>query len=115
MGGQANTPAQDANQFTANGLTITAAPATATAGAIVSVTGTSLTSSLGEESQETSYEAPSVSLTTSSGTVTITASSTLTATGVSVTSSTGTLGGTFWNQVDDSNSDISWTEVHKAA
>jgi len=115
MGGQANTPTQDANQFTANGLTITAAPATATAGAIVSVTGTSLTSSLGEESQETSYLLPSVSLTTSSGTPTITASSTLTLTGVSATSTTGTLQGTFWNQVDDSNSDISWTEVHKAA
>ena len=115
MGGQANTPTQDANQFTANGLTITAAPATATAGAIVSVTGTSLTSSLGEESQETSYLLPGVSSTTSSGTVTITASSTLTLTGVSATSTTGTLQGTFWNQVDDSNSDISWTEVHKAA
>ena len=115
MGGQANTPTQDANQFTANGLTITAAPATATAGAIVSVTGTSLTSSLGEESQETSYLLPGVSSTTSSGTVTITASSTLTLTGVSATSTTGTLQGTFWNQVDDSNSDISWTEVHQAA
>jgi len=115
MGGTANTPTQDANQFTANGLTITAAPATATAGAIVSVTGTSLTSTLGEESQETSYLLPSVSLTTSSGTPTITASSTLTLTGVSATSNTGTLGGTFWEQVDDSNSDISWTEVHKAA
>ena len=98
-----------------NSLTITGAPATATAGAIVSVTGTSLTSTLGEESQETSYLLPSVSLTTSSGTPTITASSTLTLTGVSATSTTGTLQGTFWNQVDDSNSDISWTEVHKAA
>jgi len=115
MGGTANTPAQDANQFTANGLTITAAPATATAGAIVSVTGTSLTSSLGEESQETSYLLPGVSSTASSGTVTITGSSTLTLTGVSATSTTGTLQGTFWDQVDDSNSDISWTEVHKAA
>ena len=98
-----------------NSLTITGAPVTATAGAIVSVTGTSLTSSLGEESQETSYLLPGVSSTTSSGTVTITASSTLTLTGVSATSTTGTLQGTFWNQVDDSNSDISWTEVHQAA
>jgi len=39
----------------------------------------------------------------------------LTLTGVSVTSSTGTLQGTFWSAVDDSNPDISWTEVHKAA
>ena len=36
-------------------------------------------------------------------------------TGVSATSSTGTLQGTFWSEVDDSNPDISWTEVHKAA
>ena len=71
--------------------------------------------SLGEETQETSYEAPSVSLTSSSGSVTISGTSTLTPTGVSVTSSTGTLQGTFWSSVDDSNSDISWTEVHKAA
>ena len=38
-----------------------------------------------------------------------------TITGVSATSSTGNLQGTFWSQVDDSNSGISWTEVHKAA
>ena len=29
--------------------------------------------------------------------------------------STGDLQGTFWSVVDDSNSDISWTEVHQAA
>ena len=89
--------------------------AVGTAGTSVFVTGNAMTASLGEETQETIYEAPSVSATSSVGSPTITASSTLTLTGVSVTSSTGTLGGTFWNQVDDSNSDISWTEVHKAA
>tara|TARA_R100000900_G_scaffold35193_1_gene28723 strand:- start:219 stop:566 length:348 start_codon:yes stop_codon:yes gene_type:complete len=115
MGGQANTPTQDANQFTANGLTSSVGNVTTAANAGVSATGNALTASLGEETQETSYEAPSVSLTSSIGSLTITGTSTLTLTGVSVTSSTGTLGGTFWNQVDDSNSDISWTEVHKAA
>ena len=81
----------------------------------VFVTGVGMTLSLGDETQETLYAAPSVSVLSTVGTVTVSASSALTATGVSVTSSTGTLGGTFWNQVDDSNSDISWTEVHKAA
>ena len=117
MGGQANTPSSDANGFTATGLTSTTGDASdiAAAGAIVNVTGNALTLSLGEETQETSYEAPSVSLTSSLGSLTITGTSTLTATGVSATSTTGTLQGTFWSVVDDSNSDISWTEVHKAA
>jgi hypothetical protein len=74
-----------------------------------------MTSSLGDETQETSYEAPSVSATVSVGSPTISGSSTLTVTGASATSSTGNLQGTFWSAVDDSNSDISWTEVHKAA
>ena len=100
---------------TGNALTSSEGDSTITAGATVSPTGLGMTLSLGDESQETIYEAPSVSLTTSLGSLTITGTSTLTPTGVSVTSSTGTLGGTFWNQVDDSNSDISWTEVHKAA
>ena len=81
----------------------------------VFVTGVGLTSSLGEETQETSYEAPSVSATSSVGSVNIRTDVSFTITGVSVTSATGTLQGTFWSQVDDSNSDISWTEVHKAA
>jgi len=117
MGGTANTPTASVgnNVFSATGLTSSTSSTAATAGATVSVTGTSVTSSLGEESQETSYEAPSVSLTSSPGSVTITGTSTLTLTGVSVTSSTGTLQGTFWSEVDDSNSDISWTEVHEAA
>ena len=81
----------------------------------VFVTGVGLTSSLGEETQETSYEAPSVAATSSGGTLNIRTDVSFTITGNSVTSATGTLQGTFWSQVDDSNSDISWTEVHKAA
>jgi len=115
MGGQANTPTQDANQFTANGLTGSVGNLTTAANAEVSVTGIGLTLSLGEETQETSYEAPSVSITSATGNPTITISVSFTPTGVSATSSTGDLQGTFWNQVDDSNSDISWTEVHQAA
>ena len=89
--------------------------AVGTVGTSVFVTGVGLTSSLGEETQETSYEAPSVSATSSVGSVNIRTDVSFTITGVSVTSATGTLQGTFWSQVDDSNSDISWTEVHKAA
>ena len=81
----------------------------------VFVTGVGMTSSLGDETQETIYTAPSVSATLTIGTVTVSGTSTLTVTGNSVTSSLGTLQGTFWSEVDDSNSDISWTEVHKAA
>ena len=81
----------------------------------VFVTGIGMTLSLGEETQETSYEAPSVSATFSFGTLNIRTDVSFTITGVSGTSATGTLQGTFWSQVDDSNSDISWTEVHKAA
>jgi len=115
MGGQANTPAQDANQFTANGLTSSVGNVTLSAGAIVAATGIGLTLSLGEETQETSYEAPSVSLTTSTGVLNIRTDVSFTPTGVSATISTGNLQGTFWSTVDDSNSAISWTEVHKAA
>ena len=115
MGGQANTPASDSNQFTANGATSSAGSATISAGATVSASGNALTSSLGEETQETSYEAPSVQAVADRGNLTITISVDFTPTGVSATSTTGTLQGTFWNQVDDSNSAISWTEVHKAA
>jgi len=81
----------------------------------ISVTGIGMTASLGDETQETSYEAPSVSVTSSTGTLGIRGDASFTLTGVSVTSTTGTLQGTFWSVVDDSNSDISWTEVHKAA
>ena len=81
----------------------------------VFVTGVGMTASLGDETQETIYTAPSVSATSNVGTVAVVGSSTLTVTGVSATSTTGTLQGTFWSEVDDSNSDISWTEVHKAA
>jgi hypothetical protein len=79
------------------------------------VTGIGMTASLGDETQETSYEAPSVSATSSTGSVNIRTDVSFTLTGVSATSTTGTLQGTFWSVVDDSNSDISWTEVHKAA
>jgi len=89
--------------------------AVGTVGTSVFVTGVGLTSSLGEETQETSYEAPSVSATSNVGTLNIRTDVSFTITGVSATSSTGNLQGTFWSQVDDSNSEISWTEVHKAA
>ena len=88
---------------------------TITAGATVSVTAAGLTSTLGDATQETSYEAPSVALTSNVGIVSIRTDVVFTITGNSVTSSLGNLQGTFWSQVDDSNSDISWTEVHKAA
>jgi hypothetical protein len=81
----------------------------------IELTGIGMTSSLGEETQETSYEAPSVQAVADRGNLTINISVDFTPTGVSATSTTGTLQGTFWNQVDDSNSAISWTEVHKAA
>jgi hypothetical protein len=89
--------------------------AVGTVGTSVFVTGVNMTSSLGDETQETSYEAPSVSITSSIGTLNIRTDVSFTPTGVSATSSTGNLQGTFWSVVDDSNSDISWTEVHKAA
>jgi hypothetical protein len=89
--------------------------AVGTVGTSVFVTGIGMTASLGEETQETSYEAPSVSITSSTGTLNIRTDVSFTLTGVSATSTTGTLQGTFWSVVDDSNSDISWTEVHKAA
>ena len=115
MGGQANTPSSALNAFSATGLTsATTAPSPA-AGAIVSVSGNALTSSLGDETQETSYEAPSVELNSSVGNTTVIISVDFTPTGVSGTSATGTLQGTFWSNVDDSNSGISWTEVHEAA
>jgi hypothetical protein len=88
---------------------------TVTAGATVAATGNALTASLGDETQESSYALTGVSATSNIGTLTVIGSSTLTLTGVSATSSTGTLQGTFWSAVDDSNSDISWTEVHQAA
>jgi len=86
-----------------------------TAGTSVFVTGLGTTLSLGDETQETSYEAPSVSATSSIGTLSIRTDVSFTITGVSATITAGTLQGTFWSVVDDSNSDISWTEVHQAA
>ena len=89
--------------------------AVGTAGTSIFVTGIGTTLSLGDETQETSYEAPSVSLTSSIASVNIRIDVSFTPTGVSATSSTGNLQGTFWSEVDDSNSAISWAEVHKAA
>jgi hypothetical protein len=89
--------------------------ATITAGATVSVTGIAMTSSMGDASQSSVYEAPSVSATVSFGVLNIRTDVSFTPTGVSATSSTGNLQGTFWSEVDDSNSAISWTEVHQAA
>ena len=86
-----------------------------TGGAIVSITGVSMTSAIGEASQASVYEAPSVAATISNGVLNIRIDVSFTPTGVSATSSTGNLQGTFWSAVDDSNSAISWTEVHKAA
>ena len=88
---------------------------TVTASAIVTPTAAGLTSSIGDATQETSYEAPSVAMISSVGSPQIRIDVSFTITGVSATSSTGNLQGTFWSQVDDSNSGISWTEVHKAA
>jgi len=79
------------------------------------VTGVSTTASEGDATQETSYMAPSEEAETDVGSVNITIDVSFTLTGVSATSSTGNLQGTFWSEVDDSNSAISWTEVHQAA
>ena len=115
MGGQANTPASDANAYSATGLTSSFGQISFVGDVAPTISGNALTSSLGDESQSSVYSFPGVSSTSFTGTLTVTGTSTLTLTGNSVTSSTGTLQGTFWSEVDDSNSDISWTEVHKAA
>ena len=115
MGGQANTPAADANNFSATGLTSSIGQISFVGDVAPTISGNALTASLGDESQSSVYTFTGVSATASTGTLTVTGTSTLTLTGNSVTSSTGTLQGTFWSEVDDSNSDISWTEVHKAA
>lgn len=81
----------------------------------VFVTGLGMAANLGDAEQETIYEAPSVSANSNVGTVNVRIDTAFTITGNSVTSSVGNLQGTFWSQVDDSNSGISWTEVHKAA
>ena len=100
---------------TGNALTLSEGDVTTTAGAIVSVTGIAMTSAIGEASQASVYEAPSVAATLSTGVLNIRIDVSFTPTGVSATSNTGNLQGTFWSVVDDSNSDVSWTEVHKAA
>ena len=84
-------------------------------GTSIFVTGVSATASEGDVTQETTYLISGQEATSYEGTVNIQTDVTFTLTGVSATSSTGTLGGIFWSVVDDSNSSISWTEVHKAA
>ena len=117
MGGQANTPPASVgnNAFTANGLTSSVGDVTASAGATVSLTGIGLVAGIGDATQASVYEAPGVQVTATSGLLNVKTDVSFTVTGVSATSSTGNLQGTFWSQVDDSNSDISWTEVHQAA
>ena len=115
MGGQANTPASDANAYSATGLSSSIGQIGFIGSVSIAVSGNALSLSLGEESQETSYGIGGVGIAGTLGTLTATGSSALTLVGNSATSSTGTLQGTFWSEVDDSNSDISWTEVHKAA
>ena len=97
-----------------NDLTSSAGDATATADFDITVTGNGLTSYIGDAGQETSYLAPNVSATASIGTLNIQTDVTFTITGVSATSSTGTLRGTFWQEVDDSQTAV-WVEVDKAA
>ena len=115
MGGQANTPASDANAYSATGLSSSIGQIGFVGSVSIAVSGNALSLTLGEESQETSYEIGSVAIAGALGTLTATGSSALTLVGNSATSGTGTLQGTFWSEVYDSNSDISWTEVHKAA
>ena len=73
-----------------------------------------MTSNIGDAGQESSYAATGNLLTSSPGTLNIRTDVVFTATGVSVTSSTGTLRGTFWQEVDDSQTAV-WVEVDKAA
>ncbi len=100
---------------TGNELTSTSGEPTITAGAIVSVSGIGLVAGLGDATQASVYEAPSVQATVATGVLNIRTDVSFTPTGVSATISTGNLQGTFWSEVDDSNPAISWTEVHQAA
>jgi hypothetical protein len=81
----------------------------------VFLTGLGMQATLGDAEQETIYTIDGVSATTGIGTVNVSISNIFTISGVSATTSLGNLQGTFWSEVDDSNSGISWTEVHKAA
>ena len=88
---------------------------TVTGTAVISPTGVQATGNIGEVIIESVYFPTGVQATGQTGVLNIRGDSNFTVTGVSATSTTGTLQGTFWSAVDDSNSDISWTEVHKAA
>ena len=97
-----------------NGLTSYAGDATASADLDITVTGNGLTSYIGDAGQISGYLAPNVSATASIGTLNISTDVVFTAAGNSATISTGTLRGTFWQEVDDSQTAI-WVEVDKAA
>jgi len=97
-----------------NALTLSEGDATATADFDITVTGQAMTSNIGDAGQESSYAATGNLLTSSPGTLNISTDVVFTATGVSVTSSIGTLRGTFWQEVDDSQTAV-WVEVDKAA
>ena len=115
MGGQANTPVSDANEYSASGSSSFVGSVVAAGGVEVTPTGQSATSAVGQASQESSYALTGVSLTASPGNPNVSGNAIFTITGVSATSSVGSLDITGWNVVDDSNSSISWTEVTKAA
>ena len=70
---------------------------------------------MGDAAQASEYAFSGINIQSSAGNLNIRTDVVFTITGVSATSSLGNLQGTFWSEVDDSNSDISWTEVHKAA
>ena len=97
-----------------NALTSSEGDATATADFDITVTGQAMTLHLGDAGQESSYAATGNLLTLSPGTLNIRTDVDFTATGNSATISTGTLRGTFWQEVDDSQTAI-WVEVDKAA
>ena len=97
-----------------NDLTSSAGDVTATGNSDISISGNGLTSYIGDAGQESSYAATGNLLTSSPGTLQISTDVDFTATGNSATSSTGTLRGTFWQEVDDSQTAV-WVEVDKAA
>ena len=108
-------PIDQTSTATGNELSISTNDVTVAANADVTPSGNALTSSLGDAEQASIYAFTGNNVQSSTGVPNIRTDVSFTITGVSVTSATGTLQGTFWSQVDDSNSGITWTEVHKAA
>ena len=80
----------------------------------ITVTGQAMTSAIGDAGQESSYAATGNLLTSATGVAQVKIDVVFTASGVSATSSTGDLRGTFWSEVDDSQTAV-WVEVDKAA